>query len=73
MYDTDTLVKVVLEGATLAGLASGYGWVAKKLLKTPMTSDPSASIENYAKWVVILSASLATRSYLEKQKIIPAQ
>ncbi len=67
------LVKIVVDAATLVGIAAGIGWGAKKLLKTPMTSDPSGSVENYAKWVAILAGAIATKEYLEDKKIIPAQ
>ena len=33
------LVKTLTDSATLSGLLAGYGWISKKLIKEPMTSD----------------------------------
>ncbi len=71
MYDM--LVSTVLDAATLVGLSAGIGWSAKKLLKTPIISDPSGSLESYLKWVAVLSASLRLKEYLKDNKILPAQ
>ena len=65
------LGKTVVESATLIGVAAGVGYICKKFLKTSVTNDPSNSIENYGKWVFVLSASLYARDYLKKEKIIP--
>ena len=35
------LVKTIMDAATLTGLVSGIGWVAKKVVKENFTSDPS--------------------------------
>ena len=56
----------------LTGLAAGLGWVAKKVIKEPMTSDPSSNIMNYVKFTVVIAASIATRRYVEEQKILPS-
>ena len=55
----------------LTGLASGLGWVVKKVIKEPMTSDPSSNLMNYVKFTVVIAASIATRRYVEEQKILP--
>ena len=65
------LVKSLTSAATITGLAAGYGWVAKKVIKEPMTSDPSSSFMNYLKFTAIIAASIATKDYLESQKILP--
>ena len=65
------LVKMVIEGATLTGLAAGIGWVAKKVVKENFTSDPSSSAMNYVKFSVVMAGSVALGQYLEDQKIIP--
>ena len=39
------LVKTIMDAATLTGLAAGIGWVAKKVLKENLTSDPSSNID----------------------------
>ena len=41
-------------------------------IKEPMTSDPSSNLMNYVKFTVVIAASLATKDYLEKQKILPS-
>ena len=66
------LVKIMTDAATITGLAAGFGWIAKKVIKEPMTSDPSSNLMNYVKFTVIIAASLATKDYLEKQKILPS-
>ena len=58
------LVKTLTDAATLSGLSAGYGWISKKVIKEPMTSDPSSNIMNYVKFTVILAASIATKKYL---------
>ena len=65
------LVKTLTDAATVTGLAAGMGWIAKKVIKEPMTSDPSSSFMNYLKFTVIIAASMATKKYLEEQKILP--
>ena len=66
------IAKTLVEAATLVGLASGIGYVSKKAFRTSLTSDPSNSIENYGKWVAALSLGIYIRTYLQKEKIIPA-
>ena len=66
------LVKTLTDAATVTGLAAGMGWIAKKVIKEPMTSDPSSSFMNYLKFTVIIAASMATKKYLEEQKILPS-
>lgn len=38
-------------------IAVGYRWVAKKVIKEPMTSDPAMNIRNYVKFRVVVAAS----------------
>ena len=57
---------------TDAGLAAGIGFLAKKVINESMTSDPSSNLMNYVKFTVVIAASLATKDYLEKQKILPS-
>ena len=33
------LVKTLTDSTTLSGLSAGYGWISKKVIKEPMTSD----------------------------------
>lgn len=65
------LVQTVTNAATLTGLAAGFGLMSKKVVKEPMTSDPSSNLMNFAKFTAVLAASIATKRYLEDQKIIP--
>ena len=66
------LVKTLTDVATVTGLAAGIGFLAKKVINEPMTSDPSSNLMNYVKFTVVIAASLATKDYLEKQKILPS-
>ena len=71
MYD-NKLVKTLTDAATVTGLATGVGFLARKVINEPMTSDPSSNLMNYVKFTVVIAASLATKDYLEKQKILPS-
>ena len=66
------LVKTLTDAATVTGLAAGIGFLARKVIKEPMTSDPSSNLMNYVKFTVVIAASLVTKDYLEKQKILPS-
>ena len=44
----------------------------EKVVKEPMTSDPSTNLMNYVNFTVVVAASLATKQYLEDQKILPS-
>ena len=59
-----------MDASVLMGLASGVGYVGKKLLKESSLNDPS-SITNYEKWVAVLAGSMALKDYQETQKILP--
>ena len=65
------LVKTTLDAATLTGLASLIGWIAKKVVKENLTNDPSSNIMNYAKFTAVMAGSIALKQYLEDQKILP--
>jgi len=41
------LVKTLTDVATITGIAAGYGWIAKKVVRELMTSDPSVNLMNY--------------------------
>ena len=66
------LVKTLTDAATVTGLAAGIRFLAKKGINESMTSDPSSNLMNYVKFTVVIAASLATKDYLEKQKILPS-
>ena len=71
MSDQNKLVKTVTDSAVLIGLIAGVGYLAKKMLKENFLGDPSSSIMNYAKFTAVLAGSMALKTYLEDQKIIP--
>ena len=64
------LVKTILDGATLTGIVAGIGWVAKKVVKENLTSDPSSNVMNYGKFTAVMTGAIALKKYLEDQKIL---
>ena len=64
-------MKTILDAATLTGIATGIGWIAKKVTKENFTPDPSSNVMNYAKFTAIMAGSIALTKYLEDQKILP--
>ena len=71
MAEQNKLVKTVTESAFLVGLTAGVGYLTKKMLKENFLGDPSSSIMYYAKFTTVLAGSMALKTYLEDQKIIP--
>ena len=71
MSQQNKLVKTVTDSAV--GLAAGVGYIVKKMLKENFLGDPSTSVMNYGKWTAILAGSMALKTYLEDQKILPKQ
>ena len=65
------LVKTILDVATLTGIASSIGWIAKKFAQGNITSDPSSNVINYAKFTAVMAVSIGLKKYLEDQKILP--
>ena len=65
------LVKTIIDAATLTGLAAGIGWIAKKVVKENLTSDPSSNMMNYAKFTAVMAGSIKLKQYLQDQKILP--
>ena len=65
------LVKTIMDAATLTGLATGIGWIAKKAVKENFTADPSSNVMNYAKFTAVMAGSIALKQYLLDQKILP--
>lgn len=64
------LVETLTDSATLTGLASGLEWVAKKVIKEPLTFGFSSNLINYVKFTVISVAFFAAKQYLKDQKIL---
>ena len=71
MSQQNKLVKTVTDSADMVGLAAGVGYIAKKMLKENFLGDPSTVVMNYGKWTAILAGSMALKTYLEDQKILP--
>jgi len=71
MSTENKLVKTAMDSAVIVGLAAGVGYLGKKVLKENFLGDPSSSITNYGKWVLVLSTTMYAKQYLEDQKIIP--
>ena len=71
MAEQNKLVKTVTDSAVLVGLTAGVGYLAKKMLKENFLGDPSSSIMNYVRFTAVLAGSMALKTYLEDQKIIP--
>ena len=65
------LVKTVIGSVVLIGLSAGIGWLGKKILKESFIGDPSTSIMNFGRWVLVLTTSTYGKNYLEDQKILP--
>jgi len=65
------LVKILINAATLMGLAAGISWATKKVVKENFTSDPSSSFMSYMKFTGVMAASIGLKNYLEDQKILP--
>ena len=71
MSTENKLVKTLMESSILVGIATGVGYIGRKIIKEPLISDPSTSLMNFGKWVGVLSGSIYLRDYLELKKIIP--
>ena len=65
------LVKVIMDSATLTGIAAGIGWIVKKGVKENFTPDPSSNIMNFVKFTAIMAGNIALKQYLQDQKILP--
>ena len=71
MSEQNKLIKMVTDSAVLVGLSAGVGYLAKKILKENFLGDPSSNVMNYAKFTGVLAGSMAMKTYLEDQKILP--
>ena len=71
MSEQNKLVKMVTDSAVLVGITAGVGYLAKKILKENFLGDPSSNVMNYAKFTGVLAGSMALKTYLEDQKILP--
>ena len=71
MSEQNKLIKMVTDSAVLVELTAGVGYLAKKILKENFLGDPSSNVMNYAKFTGVLAGSMALKTYLEDQKILP--
>ena len=71
MSEQNKLIKMVTDSAVLVGLSAGVGYLVKKILKENFLGDPSSNVMNYAKFTGVLAGSMAMKTYLEDQKILP--
>ena len=71
MDEENKLVKTITDATTVIGIAAGIGYVAKKILKENFLEDPSSSVMNYVKFIGVVAGSMALKTYLVDQKIIP--
>ena len=71
MSEQNKFIKMVTDSAVLVGLSAGVGYLAKKILKENFLGDPSSNVMNYAKFTGVLAGSMALKTYLEDQKILP--
>jgi len=69
--ENNRVVKIVMESAVIVGIASGIGYLGKKMLKENFLGDPSSSFGNYGKLTAVVAGSIALKEYLEKEKILP--
>lgn len=72
MKSDNKLMKTLTDAVTITGItaAAGYGWIAKQLIKEPITSNLKSNFMSYAKITVVALASLAKKQYLEDNKIL---
>ena len=70
MSEQNKLVKMATDSAVLVGLSAGVGYLAK-ILKENFLGHPSSNVMNYAKFTGVLAGSMALKTYLEDQKILP--
>jgi len=65
------LVKSTMDSAVIIGVAAIIGYAGKKVMRENFLGDPSTSVTNYGKWVLVLAGSMYVKQYLEDQKILP--
>ena len=65
------ILNTVYHSAVISGLAIGYNMAFKKIFKYNVGDLAKASAMEVVKLTTIITASVLTKSYLEKMKIIP--
>ena len=66
-----TIANLIYHSAVISGLSIGYTMLAKSLAKIKPADMGKIDVEDGFKLVAVITASVATRDFLVKQKIIP--
>ena len=66
-----TIANLIYHSAVISGLSIGYTMLAKSLVKIKPADMGKIDAEDGFKLVAVITASVATRDFLVKQKIIP--
>ena len=69
--EENKLTKTITDVATVMDIAAGIGYVAKRILKENFLGDPSSSVMNFVKFTGVVAGSMALKTYLVDEKIIP--
>ena len=59
----EKIFKTIYDASVLIGISSGFGYFINLY-------DPSSSITDYLKWVVILSGSIYLKDYMQREEIL---
>ena len=59
----EKIFKTIYDASVLIGISSGFGYFINM-------DDPSTSITDYLKWVVILSGSIYLKDYMQREEIL---
>ena len=59
----EKIFKTIYDASVLIGISSGFGYFVNLY-------DPSTSITDYLKWVIILSGSIYLKDYMQREEIL---
>ena len=59
----EKIFKMIYDASVLIGISSGFGYFINM-------DDPSDSVIDYLKWVVILSGSIYLKDYMQREEIL---
>ena len=59
----EKIFKMIYDASVLIGISSGFGYFVNM-------NDPSDSVIDYVKWVIILSGSLYLKEYMQREEIL---
>ena len=59
----EKIFKMIYDASVLIGISSGFGYFINM-------DDPSTSITDYLKWVIILSGSIYLKDYMQREEIL---